>query len=440
MTKRLLTLLFAGVLVFAVLQCVRPSIPAPREIHEVQASREATEVLRTSCYSCHSNERRLAWFDEIVPPYWLVRHDILEARAHLNFSTLGSKPVAAQRAALFEAVNMAQLNYMPLSSFLALHPDAKVNPAALGKLKAYLAPWSDTPEAQPDPTDVVAPAQADPEFGGLAFDPSYTSWHLLSATDRGDNGTFRFILGNDIAVKAAREGHTHPWPDGSRFAKVAWQQRQTADGIMAPGKFVQVEQMLKDATKFKASEGWGWGRWKGPKLTPYGTDASLVRECTGCHAPVKRNDYVYTQPISRAVEPGSDGLNNIAASYTDLPVDPSSARPITLYVDRQAGTMSILYASDSPLSQKAGQPVSYPAGAKLLLTTWKQIEDPHWFGARIPGQPVSSELLQLGPAGAVASYRKIDEAAKHDVALDAPAQAQRAQFILRLQPGPYLSH
>jgi hypothetical protein len=53
-----------------------------------------------------------------VPGYWLVRHDILTAREHLNFSTLGSKPVTAQKAALYEAVNMIQLGVMPLPSFL----------------------------------------------------------------------------------------------------------------------------------------------------------------------------------------------------------------------------------------------------------------------------------------------------------------------------------
>lgn len=36
-------------------------------------------------------------------------NDVLTARQRLNFSTLGSKPAAAQKATLFEAVNMIQL-------------------------------------------------------------------------------------------------------------------------------------------------------------------------------------------------------------------------------------------------------------------------------------------------------------------------------------------
>src|ERR1700761_4550131 len=164
--KRLLYLLLAGLIVFALLQCIRPSIPTPPVTAEVQAPADATHVLKTSCYSCHSNERRLAWFDEVVPAYWIVRKDILDARSHLNFSTLGEKPAAAQRSELFEAVNMMQLGAMPLPQFLALHPDAKVNQADLEKLKSYLAPWGDTPSAQADPADFAAPAQVAPEHNG----------------------------------------------------------------------------------------------------------------------------------------------------------------------------------------------------------------------------------------------------------------------------------
>ena len=79
------------------LQAVRPSIPAKPAAAEVQVPAEIKRILEKNCYSCHSDQRRLLWFDEIVPGYWLVRHDILTAREHLNFSTLGSKPPPCRR-------------------------------------------------------------------------------------------------------------------------------------------------------------------------------------------------------------------------------------------------------------------------------------------------------------------------------------------------------
>src|SRR5580658_5728200 len=135
-------LIVAGVLIFALLQLVRPSVPAKPATAELQAPPEVKHVLEKDCYSCHSDQLRLSWFDKIVPGYWLVRHDILTAREHLNFSTVGSKPPAAQKATLYEAVNMIQLGAMPLPSFLKLHPDAKVTPEELATLKAYLSPWT----------------------------------------------------------------------------------------------------------------------------------------------------------------------------------------------------------------------------------------------------------------------------------------------------------
>jgi hypothetical protein len=81
-------LILAGVLVFAVLQFVRPAIPAKSATAAIQAPPDVKQILDKDCYGCHSDERRLAWFDQIVPGCWLVRHDILTAREHLNFSTL----------------------------------------------------------------------------------------------------------------------------------------------------------------------------------------------------------------------------------------------------------------------------------------------------------------------------------------------------------------
>lgn len=133
-------LVIGGVVAFGLLQLVRPSIPAKSTTAVVDAPPQVRDILERSCYSCHSDERRLAWFDQVVPAYWLVRQDILTARERLNFSTLGAKPPATQKAVLYEAVNMIQMGAMPLPRFLTLHPEAKVTPEKLAILKAYLTP------------------------------------------------------------------------------------------------------------------------------------------------------------------------------------------------------------------------------------------------------------------------------------------------------------
>jgi|HubBroStandDraft_1064217.scaffolds.fasta_scaffold23132_2 hypothetical protein len=444
-------LILAGIVVFAALQLVRPTIPAKPATAELQAPPEIKHILETDCYSCHSDERQLAWFDHIVPGYWLVRHDILTAREHLNFSTLGAKPAAAQKATLFEAVNMIQLGAMPLPSFLKLHPDAKVTPEELATLKAYLAPWTPAP-SQPPNTPVAIPAPVSltavpPEFNGFPFDPNFETWKLISTTDRGDNHTFRFILGNEIAVKAAQSGNISPWPDGAEFAKIAWQQELGPDGLIRPGQFVQVELMLKDAQRYKETEGWGWGRWRGLDLKPYGTDARFVNECTGCHQPVRGNDYVYTLPITAAKINGEEVVNNRAAALTaTLPYQPLAWNAITMYVDPKTQTTATLYGNDAAMHAVQARGAAsaapdvfpgvvskYPPGAVLALVTWAQRDDPHWFGARIPDAPQSVEFVQVAAAGQTSSYRRFAGTGLTEDA-SSSAAAERTNLLLGLAP------
>ncbi len=444
----------AGAL-FILAQFVRPVIPAKPATAEIQAPPAVKQILVKSCYSCHSDERRLAWFDQIQPGYWIVRHDILKARSHLNFSTLGSASPAVQRARLFEAVNMIQLGAMPLRQFLALHPDARISPEELAELKAYLAPWAIVPSlpgnnAKRDGRsagggDAVATpislSAVQPERNGLAFDSSFESWKLISTTDRGDNNTFRFILGNDVAVNAAESGNISPWPDGTRFAKVAWQQEMGEDGLIHPGKFVQVELMVKDARRYKATEGWGWGRWRGLDLKPYGEDSQFVSECTGCHMPLRGNDYVYTLPITSARLNRKEIVNNAAASLPpSLPWQPLGWRAITMYVDPRTRATATLFGNDEAMrvvarGEAMGEtPPSYPSGAVLALVTWVPRDDPHWFGGRIPDTPLAVEYLQISPS--TNTYRAFEGRALVEEHADAKSAAQRTNFILNLKPAP----
>jgi len=441
----------AGVVVFGALQIFRPSIPTQPATAELQAPPEVRHILEKDCYSCHSDQRRLAWFDQIVPGYWLVRCDILTAREHLNFSTLGAKPAAIQKATLYEAVNMIQLGAMPLPQFVTLHHEAKVTPEELAALKAYLAPWGPAPNqsgnapgAVPAEThEPIALAAVQPEFNGFPFDRNFESWKPISTTDRGDNNTFRFVLGNDVAVKAGISGNISPWPDGTRFAKVAWLQEPGPDGLLHPGKFWQVEFMEKDAKRYKDTEGWGWGRWRGLELKPYGNDEHFVNECTGCHQPVRGNDYVYTLPVTSAVSSHDEVVNNRAAALpTSLPFQPLSWGAITMYVDPKSHTTATLYGNEAAMqavhargtSISQSQSPAYSAEAVLALVTWTQRDDPHWFGARIPDKLLAVEFVQVAAAGRASLYRRF---AGPEFIEDLPAAgivAQRTSFIQSLAP------
>ena len=442
--RKLAILVTGGIVAFGILQLVRPSIPTKPATAELQAPPDVRHILEKDCYSCHSDQRRLAWFDEVVPGYWLVRHDILTAREHLDFSTLGSKPPAVQRASLFEAVNMIQLGAMPLPSFKKLHPEANVTPDELTILKAYLAPWSTAPGKHTSPEAAIPmPLKTvPPEFNGFPFDAEFEAWKPVSTTDRGDNNTFRFILGNDIAVNAVRSGKIAPWPDGARLAKIAWQQELGADGLIHPGEFVQVELMVKNAQTYKDTEGWGWGRWRGLDLKPYGKDARFVGECTSCHLPVRGNDYVYTLPITTARINRDEIVNNTAAALpSSLPYQPLGWSAITIYVDPKTHMTATLYGNDialSTLQSRHSTPnvaasLPYGPGAVLALVTWVQRDDPHWFGGRIPQRPKAVEFIKFSAAEA-RNYSRYDAAGQLQDDAGTSMALQRTNFVLGLSP------
>ena len=299
----------AGVIAATGIQFIRPDLKNPPVAANFDAPPQVEKILRDSCYNCHSNETRLNWFDRIAPAYWIVANDVKQARSHLNFSDLGRAPAPDRIEFLVEAVTQIKFGAMPLPSYRIAHPGSRVTPEQLAILKNYLAAMESHKVS--DPPDVTAaaeqyrkwigketwPAPVRPAPNGIEFPAGYRDWKVISSTDREDNSTLREVLGNDVAIKAIQAGNINPWPDGAIFAKVAWYQLIDVEGRITPGQFKQVEFMIKDSQKYAGTKGWGWARWIGPDLTPYGANGTFTTSCVSCHLPLSDNDFVFTKPF-----------------------------------------------------------------------------------------------------------------------------------------------
>lgn len=132
---------------------------------------------------------------------------------------------------------------------------------------------------------------------GINYPAGWQNWSSIAVSHRTDNNTLRVILGNDVAVKAARAGKTMPWPDGAILGKVVWKDTELDNwkAATAPGKFIHAEFMFKDSKKYAETYGWGWARWVGLEQKPFDKGAQV---CTSCHTPVKERDWVFTDPAS----------------------------------------------------------------------------------------------------------------------------------------------
>jgi hypothetical protein len=153
------------------------------------------------------------------------------------------------------------------------------------------------------PASGHADEEASPIYG-VKIPAGYRDWKLIAVdhllvADKVDQ--LRAQLGNDIAIKAFKEGKV-PFPDGSIIAAIHWTRVPSEDNnkVLAgpfPGALsfvvgspVNVQFMVKDSKKYAATGGWGFADFKDGKPG----DKALHETCFACHTPAKDRDYVFT--------------------------------------------------------------------------------------------------------------------------------------------------
>ncbi len=118
--------------VLIVLQFFRPkkniSEPTPETdfISLTKPSTEIANLLKASCYDCHSNTTHYPWYNNIsLVSYWLDSH-IDEGKEHLNFSEWKNVSTDRKLHKLEEMREEIQERKMPLESYTWLHGDARL--------------------------------------------------------------------------------------------------------------------------------------------------------------------------------------------------------------------------------------------------------------------------------------------------------------------------
>ncbi|MFT3827806.1 MAG: heme-binding domain-containing protein [Chitinophagaceae bacterium] len=303
-----LTIAVLLLLVIAI-QFIQQPVSHPPVTHPITAPEEVTAIFKRACYNCHSNETQLSWYDKIAPASWLVAYDVNVGRSRFNFSTWDTLSAADQNGKIWEMINMVLNGKMPLKSYTALHPESKLTAQDIEILKKYAneispAKYHDTiviKQAQSEydrfvqMTDTIArvPVAAN----GVEYIPGFQSWQVISTTNRFDNHSIRIVYANDIAVKAIKENRINPLPDGSTIVKVVWNSIEEKNGDILPGSLNSVQIMTKNDKRFPDTKGWGFAKFNGIGLTPYGTTPAFNTACFNCHKAAADNGYVFNLPL-----------------------------------------------------------------------------------------------------------------------------------------------
>lgn len=84
------------------------------------------QLLKSTCYDCHSNTTQYPWYAEIQPVAWWLDDHIQEGKKELNFNLFASYSPRRQYRKLEEIVEEVKEGEMPLDSYTWVHRDAKL--------------------------------------------------------------------------------------------------------------------------------------------------------------------------------------------------------------------------------------------------------------------------------------------------------------------------
>jgi hypothetical protein len=121
-----------------------------------------------------------------------------------------------------------------------------------------------------------------------------SNWNFVTVRYRKDTSEMRFVYANDIAWQALKN-NVIDYPNGAAFAKIAV---ATIDDPIFPSSAIpggqrRVQYMLRDATKYKDTQGWGYAIFDWSGKTFPGDSKTVTVGCAGCHQIAKDRGYVF---------------------------------------------------------------------------------------------------------------------------------------------------
>lgn len=133
--KLFFKILLWSVVVFILIQFIpvdrtNPPVQASQNFVNVeQTPQKISEILKNSCYDCHSFETKYPKYAYVAPISWSVKHHINEGREHINFSIWNTYNSDLKKNMLKKAVQTLEDGKMPMPGYVAQHPEARLSEA-----------------------------------------------------------------------------------------------------------------------------------------------------------------------------------------------------------------------------------------------------------------------------------------------------------------------
>jgi hypothetical protein len=148
-------------------------------------------------------------------------------------------------------------------------------------------------------------SSAKPAADDIPFPTGFRDWFVVNSMivtkDSpmfGQIGGLHIIYVNAKGFATLKKGGPLPYPDGTIFADDV-HDFSVKDGSYVEGDKKAVTMMVKDATKYAMTGGWGFQAWAGgdPSKPLVPDSAHATQACFACHTPQKANDYTFSTYI-----------------------------------------------------------------------------------------------------------------------------------------------
>ena len=123
----LLALLFLGAQAYRP-DRTNPSVDERKTLRaNTQLTPEVAAIFERSCNDCHSNETTWPWYSNVSPVSWFLKDHVEEGRQELSFSEWATYSKRKRERKLHEICRQVESGSMPLTSYLPLHPSARLS-------------------------------------------------------------------------------------------------------------------------------------------------------------------------------------------------------------------------------------------------------------------------------------------------------------------------
>jgi hypothetical protein len=126
-------LLIVLVCLFILIQLKRPARTNPAvDLSQTieartQMSPHVAAIVDRACRDCHSNKTEWPWYTNVAPVSWWITDHVNTGRKNMNISEWGKLASDRQDKKLRQICDEVEDGAMPLSSYLPMHPKAKLS-------------------------------------------------------------------------------------------------------------------------------------------------------------------------------------------------------------------------------------------------------------------------------------------------------------------------